>query len=157
MLSGLCGQPSNQSVYNFAVSIKLSVFVCMHGQKNSSNVPFLLSQLQFRRNDTGIWWRNFPMNQECTQSATALQPDTVDNSTIQLECDPPLVLEKVAGSSTQYRISFSLRWEPPAHRYGGYRYEISIGDRHVDRDGINNPSRHYVVRLTHLICVYRTQ
>ena len=106
--------------------------------------------MQFHRNDAGIWWRNLPETQECTLSATALQPDKINAETIKPMCEPPLELVKVPGSRTQLRITLGLTWEPPVRQYGGYKYEISISDRHVDRDdGINNPFRQEVVRLTH--------
>ena len=113
-----------------------------------------LSQVQFRPNGTGIWWRNLPVTQECTLSATTLQPDTINDNTIKLMCEPPLELVKVEGSRNQLRITIGLTWEPPVRLYGGYKYEVLISDRHVDsRDGINNPFRHEVVRLTHFVRV----
>lgn len=100
-------------------------------------------QLQFRQNNTGIWWRNLPESQKCTESATALQPGKIDADTITLLQKPPLVLEKVEGSTTQYRVSFGLKWELPVFQYGAYMYEISIADRNVSsEDIISNPFRH---------------
>ena len=148
VMSDLCYEPNNQSVYNFGVSLR----ILSHVAKCHPVCPF---QLQFRRNDTGIWWRNFPESQQCTESATALQPGKIDTDTITLMCEPPLLLEKIAGSATEYRVSFGLRWKPPLFQYGAHMYEISISDRYVNESVISNPFRHQVVRFL-LFSLYNT-
>lgn len=96
-----------------------------------------LFQLQFRRDDSSIWWRNLPEKQYCEENAIALEPGKIDVDSIQLQFER---LERVPEIATQYRITFALSWKPPVFLYGGNRYEIYVGDRHVSNEGgIHNP------------------
>lgn len=75
-------------------------------------------------------------------------PGAIDKDSIELQREN---IERVSDIKTQYEISFALNWKPPLLRYGGYRYEIYVGDRHVlDEGSINNPFKYAVVRKLHL-------
>ena len=84
----------------------------------------------------------------------AVQPGVIDTDSIRLQCEHDLLLEKVTDAKTQYEISLALSWKPPVLRYGGYRYEIYVGDKDItDEDRINNPFIYTVVSFN---CVTST-
>lgn len=54
----------------------------------------------------------------------------------------------------QYEISLALSWKPPVLRYGGYLYEIYVGDKDIiDEGSINNRFTYSVVSFN---CVTNT-
>ena len=103
-------------------------------------------QLTFLHDDSDIWWRDSPEMQQCAISATALKPGKIVADSIHLDCSHPLLIGKALGLDTQYILSFSLIWDPPAFLYGGNKYEIYVGDRDRNiEEGISNPFSFEVV------------
>lgn len=106
-------------------------------------------QLQSLHNSDKVWWRNTPKREFCKQSGKAVQPGVIDTDDIQLQCEHDLLLERIPDNKMQYEISLALSWKPPVLRYGGYLYEIYVGDKDIiDEGSINNRFTYSVTNKT---------